>query len=57
MSESEKELSKTKYFLTRKMNDALGNEIPAKSPPGMFEEALIPNDLGLVIKMADEYYG
>lgn len=45
------------YFLTRKMNDLQGNEIPAKSPPGMFEEALIPNDLGLVLQKADEYYG
>lgn len=46
----------TFHFLTRKMNDSLGNEIPAKSPPGMFEEALIPNDLGLVLQKANEYY-
>lgn len=52
-----KEKKTTFNFLTRKMNDLQGNEIPAKSPPGMFEDALIPNDLGLVIKMADEYYG
>jgi len=52
-----KEKATTFNFLTRKMNDLQGNEIPAKSPPGMFKDALIPNDLGLVLKMADEYYG
>ena len=32
-------------------------EIPAKSPDGMFEENFIPNDLGLVVKAMNEYYG
>ena len=32
-------------------------EIPAKSPDGLFEEDFIPNDLGLVIKAMNEYYG
>lgn len=36
----------------------IGNiEIPAKSPEGMFEEDTIPNDLALVLKAMDEYYG
>lgn len=32
-------------------------EVLAKSPAGMFEEDFIPNDLGLVVKAMDEYYG
>lgn len=32
-------------------------EIPAKSPEGMFEEKFIPNDLGMVAKAMEEYYG
>jgi len=32
-------------------------EIPAKAPDGMFEEDFIPNDLGLVVKAMNEYYG
>lgn len=32
-------------------------EIPAKSPDGMFEQNFIPNDLGLVVKAMQEYYG
>lgn len=32
-------------------------EIPAKSPADMFEEDFIPNDLGLVVKAMNEYYG
>lgn len=32
-------------------------EIPAKSPDGLFEEGFIPNDLALVIKAMNEYYG
>jgi energy-coupling factor transporter ATP-binding protein EcfA2 len=46
----------TFHFLTRKLSDNYGNEIPAKSPPGMFDEELIPNDLGYVLQKADEYY-
>jgi hypothetical protein len=34
-----------------------GIEIPAKSPEGMFEEISIPNDLDLVVKAIEEYYG
>ena len=32
-------------------------EIPAKSPDEMFQENFIPNDLGLVVKAMNEYYG
>lgn len=32
-------------------------EIPAKSPADMFSEDFIPNDLGLVVKAMNEYYG
>ena len=32
-------------------------EIPAKSPDGMFEEDFIPNDLSVVVKAIQEYYG
>lgn len=32
-------------------------EIPAKTPDGMFDEDFIPNDLGLVVKAMNEYYG
>jgi hypothetical protein len=43
-------------FATHKFMD--GNiEIPAKSPEDMFEEDFIPNDLGLVVKAMNEYYG
>lgn len=34
-----------------------GAIIPAKSPDGMFVEDFIPNDLALVVKAMDEYYG
>lgn len=44
-------------FVTNKYADNSEIEIPAKSPRGMFEEILIPNDLGFVIKKANEYYG
>ncbi len=30
---------------------------PAKSPMGMFKTLYIPNDLGLIVKSIDEYYG
>ena len=45
------------FFLTNKSWDASNNEIPAKSPLGMFDDLMIPNDLGLVIQKANEYYG
>lgn len=32
-------------------------EIPAKTPAEMFEEDFIPNDLGIVTKAMNEYYG
>jgi len=44
-------------FITNKYTDLAGNEIPAKSPIGMFDNLLIPNDMGLVIQKANEYYG
>lgn len=34
-----------------------GTIIPAKSPEGLFEEDFIPNDLSIVIKAMQEYYG
>lgn len=34
-----------------------GIELPSKTPEGMFEEDFIPNDLGLVVKAMQEYYG
>lgn len=43
-------------FWTKKMM-VNGAEIPAKSPDGMFKEEFIPNDLALVIKAMNEYYG
>ena len=44
-------------FVTNRTIDRNGAEIPAKSPIGMFEEMFIPNDLALVAKAIDEYYG
>ena len=32
-------------------------EIPAKTPTDMFAEDFIPNDLGMVVKAMQEYYG
>lgn len=32
-------------------------EVPAKSPDEMFTEDFIPNDLGMVVKAMNEYYG
>jgi hypothetical protein len=32
-------------------------EIPAKSPADMFEDDFIPNDLSIVVKAMEEYYG
>lgn len=34
-----------------------GRRIPAKSPDGMFSELFIPNDLSMVVKSMDEYFG
>lgn len=47
----------TYNFVTNKFINNAGVEIPAKSPIGMFNDLLIPNDLGLVVEKADEYYG
>lgn len=48
----------SKYgFFTNHTLDRAGIEIPAKSPMGMFDELYIPNDLALVVKAIDEYYG
>ena len=44
-------------FYTNRTLDRVGSEIPAKSPMGMFEDMFIPNDLALVAKKIDEYYG
>ena len=46
----------TYNFVTNKHVTNTGVEIPAKSPVGMFEDILIPNDLGLVVQKAHEYY-
>ena len=34
-----------------------GIEVPAKSPDGMFTDLFIPNDLSIVVKAMNEYYG
>ena len=44
-------------FVTNRTVDKNGSEIPAKSPMGMFEDLYIPNDLSIVAKAIDEYYG
>ena len=43
-------------FITNKHVDLRGILIPAKSPYGMFDEIIIPNDLGYVIQKSVEYY-
>ena len=45
-----------RYFVTNTMYDENGIRIPAKSPVGMFNEVLIPNDLGIVAKAFDNYF-
>ncbi len=42
------------YTHRKKLN---GVELPCKTPEGMFEDDFIPNDLGIVIKAMNEYYG
>lgn len=42
-------------FVTNKMLDPRGFEVTAKSPIGMFEETLIPNDMGFVIDQIEKY--
>ena len=48
---NEKEHKPVKQFVTN-----YDGQYPAKSPIGMFKELYIPNDLGLVVKAASEYY-
>lgn len=43
------------YFITNKHVDERGILIPAKSPIGMFEEKLIPNDMGYVLQQVKKY--
>ena len=45
----------TYHFVTNKHIDERGVHIMAKSPVGMFEEKLIPNDMGLVLDKIEEY--
>ena len=45
----------TYTFITNQHIDDRGIYIMAKSPRGMFEEKLIPNDMGLVLKKIEEY--
>ena len=44
-------------FYTNHTIDRAGLEVPAKSPMGMFDDLFVPNDLALVSKKIDEYYG
>ncbi len=43
------------FFVTNRHIDDRGIQIMAKSPVGMFEEKLIPNDMGYVLKKIHEY--
>lgn len=45
----------TYSFVTNQYIDDRGIHVMAKSPRGMFEERLIPNDLGHVLDKIDEY--
>lgn len=45
----------TYHFVTNKHIDDRGIHVMAKSPAGMFEEKLIPNDMGLVLRKINEY--
>lgn len=45
----------TYHFLTNKALDDRGIHVTAKSPVGMFEEKIIPNDMGAVLLLIDEY--
>jgi len=47
----------TYHFITNKHIDDRGIHIMAKSPAGMFEEKMIPNDMGLVLQKIEEYNG
>ena len=43
------------FYTHRTMQGTI--EIPAKSPSGMFENDFIDNDLSVVVKAMQEYYG
>lgn len=45
----------TYHFVTNKHIDDRGIHVMAKSPAGMFEDKIIPNDLGLVLDKIEEY--
>lgn len=45
----------TYSFITNQHIDDRGIYITAKSPRGMFNEKIIPNDMGYVIKKITEY--
>ncbi len=48
--------SETKYsFVTNQYINNRGIVVMAKSPAGMFEEKIIPNDLGYVLDKIEEY--
>ena len=42
-------------FVTNKYIDDRGIHIMAKSPVGMFQDLLIPNDMGFVLQKVEEY--
>lgn len=44
-------------FYTHAVMDRNGTVVLAKTPEGMFDKDYIPNDLGLVVKAMNEYYG
>lgn len=43
------------HFVTNKFIDDRGIHIMAKTPVGMFEERLIPNDMGMVLDVINKY--
>lgn len=43
------------YFITNRTIDDRGLQIPAKTPPGLFEDILIKNDLGYLVKEIEKY--
>lgn len=45
----------TYSFITNQHIDERGIYVMAKSPRGMFEEKLIPNDMGFVLEKIDQY--
>lgn len=42
-------------FITNKIMDPRGFDVPAKSPIGMFDEKLIPNDMGYVVDRVHQF--